>query len=106
LSACREGFHVEIKKEIKGEDRKSNLTLENRKRLILNGVVEVISFNEEKILLNTIQGILTIKGSSLKMNKLDVQNGDVVIVGTVDSCVYSGSEAKQSKESILAKLFK
>jgi sporulation protein YabP len=99
-------MQMESKKDIKIEDRKSNLTLENRKRLQLNGVVEVISFNEEKILLNTIQGMLTIKGSGLKMNKLDVQNGDVIIVGTVDSFVYSGSEAKQDKESILAKLFK
>jgi sporulation protein YabP len=97
---------LEVKKEIKIEDKKSNLTLENRKRLLLNGVVEVISFNEEKILLNTTQGMLTIKGAGLKMNKLDVQNGDVVIVGTVDSCIYSGSEAKQDKESILSKLFK
>jgi sporulation protein YabP len=97
---------VEVKKEIKVEDKKSNLTLENRKRLLLTGVVEVISFNEEKILLNTTQGMLIIKGVGLKMNKLDVQNGDVIIVGTVDSCVYSGSEVRQDKESILAKLFK
>lgn len=97
---------MEVKKEIKVEDKKSNLTLENRKRLLLTGVVEVISFNEEKILLNTTQGMLIIKGVGLKMNKLDVQNGDVIIVGTVDSCVYSGSEVRQDKESILAKLFK
>jgi sporulation protein YabP len=97
---------VETKKEIRIEDRKSNLTLENRKKLVLTGVVEVISFNEEKILLNTTQGMLTIKGTGLKMNKLDVQNGDVVIAGTVDSFVYTGSEVKQDKESILAKLFK
>jgi sporulation protein YabP len=92
--------------EIKKEEKKSNLTLENRKRLVLNGVVEVVSFNEEKILLNTIQGILTIKGVELKMNKLDVQNGDVVIVGKIDSFSYSGSEAKQNNENILKKLFK
>lgn len=92
--------------EIKKEEKKSNLTLENRKRLVLNGVVEVVSFNEEKILLNTIQGVLTIKGVELKMNKLDVQNGDVVIVGTIDSFTYSGSEAKQNNENILKKLFK
>lgn len=97
---------MEAKKEIRIEDKKSNLTLENRKKLLLNGVIEVISFNEEKILFNTNLGMLTIKGSGLKMNKLDVQNGDVVIVGTVDSCIYSGSEAKQDKESILSKLFK
>lgn len=97
---------METKKEIKIEDKKSNLTLENRKRLSLTGVVEVISFNDEKILLNTILGMLTIKGAGLKMNKLDVQNGEVIIIGTVDSCVYSSSELKQDKESIWAKLFK
>ncbi|NLZ48344.1 MAG: sporulation protein YabP [Clostridiales bacterium] len=82
------------------------MTLENRKKLFLTGVMEVISFNEEKILLNTSLGVLTIKGSGLKMNKLDVQNGEVMIIGMVDSFAYTGSEAKQDKESILSKLFR
>jgi sporulation protein YabP len=97
---------MEVKKEIKIEEKKSSLVLENRKRLMLNGVVEVISFNDEKILLNTCLGMLTIKGEGLKMNKLDVQNGDVVIIGMVDSFIYSGAEAKKDKESILSKLFR
>lgn len=97
---------MEVRKDVKFEEKKSNITLENRKKLFLTGVMEVISFNEEKILLNTSLGMLTIKGSGLKMNKLDVQNGEVMIAGTVDSFVYSGSEAKQDKESILSKLFK
>ncbi|MDP4088381.1 MAG: sporulation protein YabP [Bacillota bacterium] len=97
---------MEVKKEVKLEEKKSNLTLENRRKLFLTGVMEVISFNEEKILLNTSLGMLTIKGSGLKMNKLDVQNGEVMMVGNVESFVYSGSEAKQDKESILSKLFK
>ena len=42
------------KKDItKIEDNKGNLILENRKRLTLSGVLEVISFDEEKILLNS-----------------------------------------------------
>ena len=97
---------MEVKKEIRIEDKKSNLTLESRKKLQLNGVIEVISFNEEKILLNTNQGMLTIKGEGLKMNKLDVQSGDVVIVGVIDYFMYTGSGAKPDKESILSKLFK
>ncbi len=97
---------MEVKKEVKLEEKKSNLTLENRKRLYLTGIMEVISFNDEKIILNTSLGMLTIKGSGLKMNKLDVQNGEVMIVGNVDSFVYTGSEAKQDKESILSKLFR
>lgn len=98
---------MEVKKEIKIEDKKSNVSLESRKRLQLTGVLEVFSFDDEKISLNTCLGTLTIKGKNLKMNKLDVQNGDVVIIGTIDSFVYSNSEAKQiNKEGILARLFK
>lgn len=97
---------MEVKRDLKIEEKKSNMTLENRKKLFLTGVLEVISFNEEKILLNTSLGMLTIKGSGLKMNKLDVQNGEVMIIGMIDSFIYTGSEAKQEKESILAKLFR
>jgi sporulation protein YabP len=97
---------MEVKKEIRIEDKKSNLTLENRKRLALTGVVEVISFNESVIMLNTNLGSMTIKGEGLRMNKLDVQNGEVIIVGTINSCVYSGVEIKKDDESIFKKLFK
>lgn len=92
--------------ENKVEDKKSSLSLENRKKLTLSGVSEVLSFDDEKIDLTTKLGDLTIKGQDLKMNKLDVQNGDVVIVGCISSMVYTGKEIKKNKESILSKLFK
>ncbi|SHE42871.1 sporulation protein YabP [Clostridium fallax] len=97
---------MENKKDIKLENKKSNLTLESRKKLLLTGVVEVISFDEEKILLNTQLGMLSVKGSSLKMNKLDVQNGDVAIMGSIYSMVYSSHEVKKEKKSIIKRLFK
>lgn len=92
--------------ESKISDARGNIVLEDRKRLSLTGVEEVISFDDEKILLNTSLGALTIKGSELKMNKLDVQNGDVIIVGHISSMVYSGKEVKKEKENIITKLFK
>lgn len=92
--------------ESKVEDEKSSLSLENRKKLTLSGVLEVLSFDDEKIDLTTKLGDLTIKGQDLKMNKLDVQNGDVTIVGDIWSMVYSGKEMKKEKESIIARLFK
>lgn len=97
---------MEVKKELKIEEKKSNLILENRKRLVLSGVLEVVSFNEEVIMLNTILGSLVIKGEGLKMNKLDVQNGEVVVIGMVNSFVYTNKESKKDKESILSRLFK
>lgn len=94
------------KKEMKIDEKKSILSLESRKKLTLNGVIEVVSFNEEQIVLNTNLGALNIRGVGLKMNKLDVQNGDVIIIGTVNSCVYTNSEIKKPKQSLVSKLFK
>ena len=82
------------------EDNRGNLVLECRKKLTMTGIVEVISFDEEKIMLNTKLGPLTIKGLGLKMNKLDVQNGDVIIVGEISAMIYSSKEIKKEKESI------
>ena len=97
---------MEVKKEINVEDKKSNLSMENRKKLSLTGVIEVLSFDEDKIILNTFLGGLTIKGEKLKMNKLDVQNGEVKIIGCINSYVYSGVEAKKDNRSLLKRLFK
>lgn len=97
---------MEKKSEGKLDECKGNITLENRKKMTLTGVEEVISFDDEKILLNTKLGVLTIKGQNLKMNKLDVQNGDVMINGEIYYIVYSGKEIKKEKEGIFARLFK
>lgn len=97
---------MEKQEKIKMENAKSNLLLENRKKLTLSGVVEVMSFDEEKIELTTKLGNLTIKGEELKMNKLDVQNGDVIIIGKIASMVYNGKAVKKNSESLLSKLFK
>ena len=97
---------MEIKKEMKIEDKKSNLSLENRKKLTINGVIEVINFNESQILLNTDVGTMIIRGQELKMNKLDVQNGDVVIAGKLDSFVYTNDKSKAKKDTIMSRLFR
>ena len=88
------------------EESKSNLSLENRKKLSLTGVLEVISFDDEKISLNTTLGNMCVKGEGLKMNKLDVQNGNVIIIGSIISMVYSGKNGKKSdKQSIIKRIF-
>ena len=49
---------------------------------------------------------MIIKGQELKMNKLDVQNGDVIITGKIDSFVYTSSKSKVKTDSIISRLFK
>lgn len=97
---------MEIRREPKIEAKKSILMLENRRKLTINGVIEVINFNESQILLNTDVGTMMVKGKELKMNKLDVQNGDVIITGKVDSFVYTSDKSKVKKDSIISRLFR
>ena len=88
------------------EVKKNNLSLENRKRLTLTGVIEVINFDDETILLNTCLGKLAIKGEGLKVDKLDVKNGDVIITGMISSLIYSNKGKKKNKENIIKRIFK
>lgn len=97
---------MEKKIDSANNEKIGSISLQNRKELILTGVVEVINFDEEKIMLNTKLGPLLIKGSDLKMKKLDVQNGEVIIQGYINSLVYTGKEAKGPKGSIIERLFK
>lgn len=91
---------IDKKDENKITQCTSNLFLENRKLLSLTGVNEVINFDEEKISLKTSLGPLLIKGSGLKMNKLDVQNGEVVIGGFISSINYLNKKNKVKKIEI------
>ena len=85
-------------------EQRSNVSLETREKLILTGVLEVVSFSEEKILLQTSLGNLDIKGKEMKINKLDVKNGDVTINGNINSVVYNTKE--YSNKNIIKKIFK
>ncbi len=98
---------MEQNKDIKVENKKSYMALENRKKMTLDGVTEIISFDEHQILLKTVLGNMDIRGEELKMNKLDVQNGDVVITGNVGYIVYTSEEKKRKKsDGIIARLFR
>lgn len=83
------------------------LVLKNRKLLQLTGVTDVVSFDSIEIILETVSGMLMIKGSDLHMSRLTVEKGEVNVEGNVDSLTYSDSH-KASKQAgkILGKLFK
>lgn len=83
------------------EENKSSLNLEDRKALVMSGVLEILNFNDEKITLNTNLGSLAIKGKNLRVKKLDLENSEVIIHGYVDSLVYSGTKAKRKKRFII-----
>ena len=50
-----------------------NIVLENRERLNITVIVDVFSFDDQIIIIETYLGLLTIKGENLKMNKLNLE---------------------------------
>ena len=81
-----------------------NVILENRKNLSVSGVKDVDSFDENAVALFTELGNMLISGSDLHISRLNIENGEVIINGTIDSIVYRGDVAK--KGSFLQRLMK
>ncbi len=71
------------------------LTLTDRKRLSLSGVEEVDTFDEETVTLSTVGGALTIRGSGLKINKLSLDGGELLVEGRIDGLEYAGENERR-----------
>ena len=83
------------------------LVVNNRKTSMVTGVLDVLSFDLNEILLETEQGMLTIKGADLHVNRLTLEKGEVDIEGRIDSMAYSEvTDFHKAGASILGRLFK
>ena len=85
-----------------------SLSLRNRKSLEVNGVNDVIRFDEESVVLSTVCGTLTVEGTSLHVQVLDLASGTVVIDGKVDALLYFDTDGVDAevKRGWLGRLFR
>ncbi len=81
-----------------------NITVNERKNIIITGVKKIDSFDNEEFLLETTMGSLIIKGNDLEIIKLDTYQGSVSIKGIVNSLTYN--EQTKKEEGVFSKLFK
>ncbi len=83
------------------------LEMNSRSELKLTGIADVHSFNDEGILLETSQGMLTVGGDDLHITKLNLDAGEVALKGYVTTLVYSDDvPAGERSGGFLARLFK
>ena len=83
------------------------LVVNNRKTAMVTGVLDVLSFDLNEILLETEQGMLMVKGTDLHVTRLSVEKGEVDLSGSIDSIAYSAiSQAGKTNENLLCKLFR
>lgn len=64
------------------------LSLEERGRLTMIGVTEVISFEESSVVLHTSLGTLIVQGNDLKLKTLSLEGGQVAVDGHISALIY------------------
>lgn len=91
----------------KVQNQSHRLVINNRKTSTITGVLDVLSFDLNEILLETEQGMLMVKGTDMHVNRLNLEKGEVDLAGNIDSVSYSEIHAgAKSGENLLAKLFR
>ena len=84
-----------------------NLILENRKKLSVSGVNDVLSFDDQVVMIETELGLLTVKGENLRINKLSIDTSEVIVEGEISFLSYSDKELeKQKSGGFMSKIFK
>ena len=83
-----------------------NLILENRGKLSISGVNDVLSFDDQVVMVDTELGLLTVKGENIRINKLSLDTAEVIVEGEISSLYYSQNKQEKSAGTILSKIFK
>lgn len=88
-------------------DRRHNITVDNREKINITGVNNVVSFDDETVILETDLGLLTIRGQDLHINKLNLEDGQVAIDGELINLNYSDKNGLIGKSGgFISRMFK
>lgn len=87
-----------------GRLRTHTMLLENRQKVTITGVDDVDNFNESEVNLMTEAGYITLRGSDLHINKLSLDEGQLVVEGQIMGVEYSEHEAQSG--GFFGRLFK
>ena len=72
------------------------LSLNERKELTVTGVTEVVSFDEEAVVLKTSLGTLVVHGRQLQLKNLSTNGGQVEVSGSVGALIYQQTKPSGS----------
>lgn len=87
-----------------GADVLHHIILEGREQLTVSGVEEGESFDENSIVMDTIKGVLIVRGENLHIEKLSLDGGDLKVEGSIDSLTYE--ERRNAQGGLFARLFR
>ena len=78
------------------------LSLEDRSRLLVTGVSQVLRFEEELVVLETNLGMLHVHGRELKVQDLSLEGSRAVVAGEVSALIFE----EPRERSLLGRLLR
>ncbi|NMA55678.1 MAG: sporulation protein YabP [Firmicutes bacterium] len=82
------------------------VTMTNREFLVISGVRQVESFDDEQVLLETTLGLLKIRGAGLSINQLNVEEEKLEVEGEITALEYIRDRDRQRGKGLLTRLLK
>lgn len=79
--------------------------LSSREKLSINGVKEILNFDDQTVNLRTVCGELAIEGIKLHISVLNIEKGEVVMEGKINSIFYY-DVSEDDKKTLLSRIFK
>ena len=71
------------------------VSMQDRGKLLLTGINEVDSFDEQNITVLTDMLELSVRGSELHIEKLSTDTGEMSVEGKIDALIYTDDEPHQ-----------
>ena len=98
-------MNAEAAKNNRGAHR---IALNARESMEVHGVTDVVSFDEQTVILETVCGNMTVEGASLHIHVLSMEEGVVTMDGRVDSIQYYEMQATDAdrKNRFFGRLFR
>ena len=78
-----------------GTGKGQKILVTGRSSIEISDVTEVVSFDEEEIVLETKTGKLSIEGEGLKITVLSLETGGVSAVGKINGIVYLNERSEK-----------
>lgn len=76
------------------------IIVENRSKVRITGVTDVVNFDEFEVCMDTQQGELTVEGEGLHISLLSLETGDIHIDGTVSGIRYEDAGGGKKKSGL------
>lgn len=93
--------------EEKQTPKSHKLFFTNRRQGMITGVLDVLSFDEKLVVLQSQCGVLTLKGEEMHVKQLDLEKGELEMTGNVAQIIYTqdGPGNRGKKGNVLKRLF-